>query len=347
MKAVILRQLSGPDQLRIEEIPTPEPGPGQVRVRLRASALNRRDVWITLGQYPGIRLPCTTGSDGAGVVDQIGPDAPAALLGQEVVIYPAYDWGDNPRFPGPTFRVLGMPDPGTFADCICVPAGHVFPKPAHLDWEQAAAIPLAGLTSWRALMTQAAAQPGETVLVTGIGGGVATFALKWAVALGARAFVTSGDEAKLEQARRMGAAGGVNYRAEDWDKQLAKLTGGVDVVIDGTGGPAFRGCFSVLKPGGRLVVYGATAGNPPTGLEMARLFFRQASIIGSTMGSPAEFAAMLRFVSEHRIEPVVDRVFPFNEAVAAHQRLLAAEQLGKIVLRQDRAELPDTGQKHN
>jgi NADPH:quinone reductase-like Zn-dependent oxidoreductase len=241
MKAVILRQLGGPDQVQIEERAIPEPGPGQVRVRLQASALNRRDVWITLGQYPGLRLPCTTGSDGAGVVDKIGPVAPDDLLGQdwlgqEVVIYPAYDWGANPIFPSATFRVLGMPDPGTFAEYLCVPAGHLFPKPAHLNWEQAAAIPLAGLTSWRALMTQGAAQPGETVLVTGIGGGVATFALKWAVALGAHVFVTSGDDHKLEQARQLGAAGGVNYRADDWDKQLAKLTGGVDVVVDGTGG---------------------------------------------------------------------------------------------------------------
>ena len=331
MKAVMLRQLGGPEQLSIEDLTLPEPGPGQVRIRLHASALNRRDVWITLGQYPGIRLPCSMGSDGAGVVDQLGPDAPTELLGREVVIYPAYDWGNDPRFPGPTFRVLGMPDPGCFAEYLCVPADHVFAKPAHLSWEQAAALPLAGLTSWRALMTQAAAQPGEIVLVTGIGGGVATFAMKWAVALGARVFVTSGDEAKLEQARQMGASGGVNYRAEDWDKQLAKLTGGVDVVIDGTGGPAFKGCFSVLKPAGRLVVYGATAGNPP-GLDMVRLFFRQARIIGSTMGSPEEFAAMLRFVNEHRVEPAIDRVFPLDQAAAAHQRLLAAEQLGKIVL---------------
>lgn len=333
MKAIILDQIGGPEQLRIAEVPDPEPGPGQVRVRLHASALNRRDVWITLGQYPAIRLPCILGSDGAGVVDKLGPEAPADYLGQEVVVYPAYDWGDNPCFPTPTFRVLGMPDPGTFAEYICVPVGHVFPKPAHLSWEQAAAIPLAGLTSWRALMTQGAAQAGETVLVTGIGGGVAAFALKWAVALGMQVFVTSGSDAKLEQAQRMGATGGVNYRESDWAKRLTALTGGVDVVVDGTGGPAFPGCFAALRPGGRLVVYGATAGNPPTGLEMAKLFFRQAHIIGSTMGSPAEFAAMLRFVETHRIEPALDQVFAFDEAVAAHQRLLAAEQLGKLVLR--------------
>lgn len=333
MKAIVLATLGGPDQLTLTEVPTPEPGPGQVRVRLRASALNRRDVWITLNRYPNIRLPAIMGSDGAGVVDRLGPDVSSDLLGQDVVIYPAYDWGEDTRFPGPTFRVLGMPDPGTFAEFICVPAGNVFPKPDFLGWEQAAAIPLAGLTAWRALMTQAAARPGETVVVTGIGGGVATFAMKWAVALGARTFVTSGTEDKLQQARQLGAAGGIDYHAENWPKRLADLTGGADVIIDGTGGSNFPGCVSLLKPGGRMAIYGSTAGNPPTGLDLVRLFFRQIRIIGSTMGSLAEFAAMLDFVVKHRIDPVIDRVFDLDEAVAAHQHLLSAQQLGKIVLR--------------
>lgn len=331
MKAIVLRQVGGPQQLTVEQLPTPEAAPGQVRVKLHASALNRRDVWITHNQYPGIRLPSILGSDGAGVVDQVGADVSSDLLGQEVVIYPAYDWGTDPRYPSPTFRVLGMPDPGTFAEYLCVPAAHVLPKPQHLSWEQAAAVPLAGLTSWRALITQAATQAGETVLVTGIGGGVATFALHWAVALGARVFVTSGDEDKLARACQLGALGGVNYRAADWDKQLAKLSGGVDVVIDGTGGPAFKGCCAVLKPAGRLVMYGATAGNPPN-LDAARLFFRQVRIIGSTMGSPAEFAAMLQFVTEQRIMPTIDQIFRLDQGVAAHERLSAAQQLGKIVL---------------
>ncbi|PIE83396.1 MAG: alcohol dehydrogenase [Candidatus Contendobacter odensis] len=335
MKAVTLIQAGGIEQLNVGDVTTPEPDTGYVRVRLRASALNHRDVWITLGQYPGIRLPCILGSDGAGIVDKLGAGVSAEALGQEVVIYPARDWGDDPRFPSSSFRVLGMPDAGTFAEYICVPSNHIFPKPDFLGWEQAAVIPLAGLTAWRALMTQAAAKKGETILVTGIGGGVATFALKWAVALGARVFVTSGDPAKLEKAQQWGAVGGVNYRDEDWARQLAALSGGVDVIVDGTGGETFRGCFSVLKPGARFVIYGATAGNPPTGLEMAKLFFRQARIVGSTMGSPGEFAAMLRFVTEHRIEPAVDQIFSLDEAVSAHQRLLAAEQMGKIVLRQD------------
>jgi NADPH:quinone reductase-like Zn-dependent oxidoreductase len=333
MKAVVLAQTGGPEQLRIEVVPTPTPQAGQVRVALRASALNRRDVWITLGRYPRIRLPCILGSDGVGVVDQVGAGVDAGWLGREVLVYPAYDWGDDPRFPSPTFRVLGMPDPGTFAEFICPPIAHVFPKPPHLSWEQAAALPLAGLTSWRAVVTQAALQPGETALITGIGGGVATLALKWACAFQARVWVSSGTQAKIDQAVRLGAEGGVNYREPDWPERLIDLSGGVDVIIDGSGGNAFNRYLNIIKPAGRIVVYGATAGNPDTGLDMARLFFRQAQIRGTTMGSLAEFGAMRRFVEDRGIEPVVDRVFALDEAVAAHRHLLDAAHMGKVVLR--------------
>lgn len=335
MKAVILHQTGGPEQLRIEEVAAPEPAAGQVRVALRACALNRREVWITLSMYPGIRLPCILGADGAGVIDKVGPDVDEGMVGREVVIYPAYDWGEDPRFPSKTFRVLGMPDPGTFADYLCVPVGHAVTKPTFLNWEQAAAIPLAGLTSWRAVVTQAAVKAGEKLLVTGIGGGVATFALKWAVGLGAQVYVTSGSQDKIDSAKALGAVDGISYKDENWDKALLERSGGgMDAIVDGTGGPGFAQCFNTLNPGGRIVVYGATAGNPPKGLDMARLFFRQAQIRGTTMGSPAEFEAMLEFAARHRVEPVVDRVFDLADAVAAHQYMQASKQMGKIVLRQ-------------
>jgi NADPH:quinone reductase-like Zn-dependent oxidoreductase len=173
--------------------------------------------------------------------------------------------------------------------------------------------------------------------VTGIGGGVATLALKWAVALGARVFVTSGSSEKIEQAQRMGAVGGVSYRDGQWDEALAQLAGGgMDAVIDGTGGPGFTQCFNVLNPGGRIVVYGATAGNPTQGLDMVRLFFRQVQIRGSTMGTPDEFRTMLAFVEQHRIEPVLDhRVFDLEDATAAHLHMQAGSQMGKIILQID------------
>lgn len=332
MKAVVLHETGGPDKLRVEEVATPEPGPGEVRIALRASALNRRDFWITVGAYPRIRFPAIAGSDGAGLIDKVGAGVPASRVGEEVVLYPARDWGDDWRCGGASFRVLGMPDQGTLAEYICAPAENVFAKPAHLSWMQAAAFPLAGLTAWRAVVTHGEVQPGQKVLVTGIGGGVATFALLWAKYHGASVYVTSGSEEKLEQARRLGAAGGVSYRTADWGKQIREMSGGIDLVIDSAGGNVVNAALNTLNNGGRFVFFGATLGNPPEGLEMAKLFFRQIRIQGTTMGSPAEFDAMVAFINKHRIEPVVDQIYKLDDAVTAFKRLEVSDQMGKLVL---------------
>ena len=225
-----------------------------------------------------------------------------------------------------------MPDQGTFAESICVPATDIAPKPDHLTFGQAAALPLAGLTSWRALVTHGEVKAGQKVLVTGIGGGVATFALLWATHHGAEVYVTSGSKEKLEAAKSLGARDGVSYHDTGWDKAIAKMSGGIDIVIDSAGGPVVNKAMNTLNVGGRFVFFGATLGNPESGLEMAKMFFKQTRIQGTTMGMPAEFHAMLDFVRSHRIEPVVDQVVPFTEAVAAHERLWASEQMGKIVL---------------
>lgn len=332
MKAVVLHEIGGPSKLRCEEVPTPTPAPGQVRVALEASALNRRDHWITVGAYPRIQLPAIVGSDGAGIVDAVGEGVDPDLVGREVVVYPARDWGDDPRCGGSEFRVLGMPDQGTLAGQICVAAANVAAKPAHLSWIQAAALPLAGLTAWRAVVTHGEVGAGQKVLVTGIGGGVATFALQWAKFHGATVYVTSGSDEKLEAARRLGAAGGVNYRAPDWSRQLREMSGGIDLVIDSAGGAVVNAALNTLNNGGRFVFFGATLGNPAEGLEMAKLFFRQIRIQGTTMGSPAEFAAMLEFVSRHRIEPAVDQIYRLSDAVDAFRRLEVSDQMGKLVL---------------
>lgn len=332
MKALVLNELGGPEKLSIQEVEQPEPAAGEVRVRVQRAALNRRDVWITVGKYPRVQLPSIGGSDGAGTIDALGAGVDDALLGSEVVIYPARDWGDDPRCGGANFRVLGMPDQGTFAEAICVPAHDVAPKPAHLSWEQAAAVPLAGLTSWRALVTHGEVRAGQKVLVTGIGGGVATFALLWAKFHGAEVYVTSGSDEKLAAANAIGAVGGVNYHAADWDKAMRKMSGGIDIVIDSAGGNVMNAAMNTLNVGGRFIFFGATLGNPAEGLEMAKMFFKQARIQGTTMGMPSEFHAMLDFVNQHKIEPVVDQVFAFDDAVAAHQRMLNSEQMGKIVL---------------
>ncbi len=332
MKAVVLDETGGPEKLQIKEAPTPQPAAGEVRVKLSHSALNRRDYWLTVGRYPGTSLPCTAGSDGAGVIDAVGEGVDDSFTGDEVVVYPAREWGDNDAAFGPNFRVLGMPDQGTFAEYICCPAGDVNAKPAHLNWEQAAAVPLAGLTAWRAVVTQAEVRSGQTVLVTAAGSGVSTFAIQWASAFGAEVYVTSGTEEKIDKAKSIGARGGVSYKQEGFHKALMELTGGFDAIIDSAGGDAMNRILGMLKPAGRYVFFGATLGNPSVGLEMARLFFNHSRIQGTTMGSNAEFKAMLDFVSEKKITPLIDRVLPMDEVVTAHKLMESFSQTGKIVL---------------
>src|SRR5918995_5095471 len=263
MKAVRLHELEGPDELVYEDVPEPEPGPGETIVRLRAAALNRRDLFATQGQYPGVTpdiLPSIPGSDGSGEVVARGEGADGPGEGTEVVINPALYWGDDPRVPGKEYRILGIPDEGTFAEFIKVPSDHVFPKPSHLTHEEAAALPLAALTAYRALVTRGQIQEGDTVLVPGVGGGVATFVVQIAYALGARVLVTSGSDEKVEEAKGFGAEGGVNYNSEDWSRELKSMTGGVDLSVDHVGGDTFNALVSLARPGGRIVVFGATAG---------------------------------------------------------------------------------------
>ena len=335
MKAVVLHDKGGPESLRIEEVDTPQAAPGEVRVKLKTSALNRRDYWITIGKYPGMSFPIIAGSDGAGVVDAVGEGGDQSVIGREVVVYPARAWGDSQHRFGPDFRVLGMPDQGTFAEYICVPASDIYAKPAHLSWEQGAAVPLAGLTSWRALVTHAEVKPGQKVLVTGAGSGVSTFAIQWALALGAEVYVSSGSEAKITKAKAMGASAGAIYSEEGFTKQLRKLSGGFDVIIDSAGGEGINTLLDTLNGGGRYVFFGATLGNASSGLEMAKLFFRHIRLQGTTMGSPEEFAAMMKFVGEKKTEPIIDQVFAMDEAVAAHKLMENFSQMGKIVLRNE------------
>jgi NADPH:quinone reductase-like Zn-dependent oxidoreductase len=222
MKAMVLRELGGPRQLHLEDLPDPEPGEGEVVVELTAAALNRRDLFVTHGQYPGIVLPCVLGSDGTGTViakaDGVG-DVPAG----DVVILPSLGWGDDPRAPLTSFTILGVPKHGTFAEKVAVPAANVFAKPAHLTTDEAAALPLGGVTAYRALVTKGQVRAGERVLVTGVGGGVATMAVQFAAALGCEVWVTSGSQEKVEKAKELGAAGGVATAAEDYGAQVKRI----------------------------------------------------------------------------------------------------------------------------
>jgi len=334
MKAIRLHEIESPEKLVYEDVPEPEPGPGEIVVRLRAAALNRRDVFVTRGMYPGAKpdaLPIILGSDGSGEVAARGDGADGPSEGTEVVINPALYWGDDPRKSGKDYRILGLPDDGTFAQFVKVPADHVFPKPSHLSAEAAAAIPLAALTAYRALVTRGQLQEGETVVVPGIGGGVATFLVQIAAALGARVFVTSGSDEKIETAKKLGAEGGINYETEKWSKELRGMTGGVDLSTDTIGGEVFDALLSIAKPGGRIVSIGATAG-PVEKLMLPKVFLKHLDVLGTAMGSSQDFESMLRFYEEHGIHPVINETFPLEEATAAMQHMEEGSGIGKIVL---------------
>jgi len=336
VNAVVLREPGPAERLRLEEVGDPAPGAGEVVVRVKAAALNHRDVWIRsgTGAYAGgFKQRVILGSDGAGEVLSVGSGVDPALVGRAVVINPSLDWGDDDAAQGPDFRILGLPDDGTYAQLIRVPVRNVHAKPAALSFDEAAAIPLAALTAYRAVVSRARVRAAETVLVTGIGGGVSTFALQIAAHLGARVLVTSGSDAKLARARELGAAGGANYRAQDWAREIVRQCSGAgpDVVIDSAGGETFARAVEILKPSGRIATYGATTG-PVKDFVLRNLFWKQASVLGTTMGSPREFAAMLTLFDQGDLRPVVDRVFPLVDAAAAHRRMEEAGQFGKIVL---------------
>lgn len=320
MKAIILGAVNTP--LNITEMPEPEIREGEKRVKIKYAALNHRDVWITKGQYAGIVTPVVLGSDGCGVDDD----------GNEVIINPAFDFGDDERAQSPRMSILGMPSNGTLAQYVGVAAKYIHPKPAHLTAEQAAALPLAGATAYRALFVRAAYKPGERVLISGVGGGVALFAMQFALACGSEVWVTSSSAEKIEMAKALGAKGGVDYSQPDWHKTFTDQKIFFDVIIDGAAGPGFSKLVSVCSPGARIAIYGGTAGKIE-GLSPQVLFWKQISVTGSTMASEKDFAHMLQFVNEKKIVPVVSKVFNMEDAQEAFDYMEQGKQFGKPVIR--------------
>ncbi len=330
MQALVLNEIKRP--LALEDRPDLEPAPGEVVVRLKAAALNRRDFWISRGMYPGIVTPIVLGSDGAGVVAKVGEGVDDSWMDRETIINPGFGWGGSEAAQEDAFTILGLPRDGTFATEVAVPVEQLRPKLESLTWEEAAALPLAGLTACRALFSQGGLQAGETVLITGIGGGVATFALQFAVAAGTKVWVTSSSKEKIERAGTLGAEGGFDYTTEDWGKACLESAGAPDLIIDSAGGPGYATLIDIAAAGGRIVNYGSTAG-PPEKLDLFKVFWKQLRLQGSTMGSPADFDAMLKLVDQHDLKPVVDEVVPLEEGAAAVERMKTSPQFGKIVLR--------------
>jgi zinc-binding alcohol dehydrogenase/oxidoreductase len=315
MKAIRIHEDGGPEVLRYEDVPDPVPADGEVLVELRAASLNHLDVWIRKG-LPSVPKPRILGADGAGVL--AGTD-------ERVVINPGLVTNGKPQIVGETMD-------GTHCELIALPRSAVHPIPDGVSFEEAAAFPLVFQTAYRMLVTRAQLQPDEWVLVWGIGGGVATAAMSIAKALGARVVVTSSSDAKLERARELGADDAVNHVDDDVVARVKDVTGGgAHIVVDDVGEATWRRTLDAARPGGRVVVCGATTGpNPPAALH--RIWWKQLSILGSTMGTAEDFRGAYDLVASGRARPVVDRVFPLADARAAHERLEAGEQLGKIVL---------------
>ena len=317
MKAVRIHEEGGPEVLRYEDVPDPVPGEGEVLVELRAASLNHLDLWLRKG-LPSVPKPRILGADGAGVI---------AGTSERVVINPglAHEGG---------IHVLGEHRDGTHAELIAVPRTAVHPIPADLSFEEAAAFPLVFETAYRMLVTKAALQPGEWVLIWGIGGGVATAALAIAKALGANAVVTSSSAEKRTHAlKELGADATLDHATEDVPARVRELTGGgAHVVVEHVGESTWARSLAAARTGGRIAVCGATSGpNPPAALH--RIWWRELEIYGSTMGTPADFQGAYDLIATGRARPVIDSVFPLAEARAAHERMERGEQLGKIVFR--------------
>ena len=332
MRAVRCERQGPPEEMKLVELPDPVAGPGEAVVRLHFSGLNHRDVWIRQGLYARIQLPAVLGSDGSGIVESVGAGVDAGLVGKRAVIIPCEKWGPDPAVQGKDFLILGMPRQGTMAEKIAVPASMIVELPQQISFEDAAALPVAGLTAYRALTTRGGLRPGEHVLVTGIGGGVATLAMLFAKAMGAQVSVTSGSDEKLAKARELGAVAAANYKKPGWEKEIvAQAKKPPPLIIDGAGGDGLNNLIGSAAPAARIVLYGATRMSPGK-LDMAKIFFKQVDIRGTTMGTDDEFRGMIRLVAEHRIRPVIEKIFPLSQTVEAVRLLEESGQMGKILL---------------
>lgn len=341
VKAMRIHQHGGPDELRLESVDPPRPAPGEVAVQVKACALNHLDLWTRRG-LPGmhIQMPHVLGSDISGVVADVGSAVEEILLGQEVIVQPGLSCGRCRRCLAGRdnecrdYRVLGYQVDGGYAELVTVPAANVLPKPHALSFEEAASVPVVFLTAWHMLVTRARLRPGEDVLVQGAGSGVSVAAIQIAKLWSARVIATGSTQAKLDGARALGADHVINYRETDFAQEVRQLTWkkGVDVVVEHVGGATFEKSLACLARGGRLVTCGATAG-PAVQIDLRPLFARHLTVLGSYMGGKHELIELLPFFDAGRLKPVVDGVFPLEDAAAAHRRLESREQFGKVVLR--------------
>jgi NADPH:quinone reductase-like Zn-dependent oxidoreductase len=343
MRAVYITEFGGPEKLTVGDLPVPTPGRGEALLRVKTAALNHLDIWVRKGR-PGLTLrePHVMGSDAAGIVEALGPGCEGASVkaGAEVVLNPGVSCMQcefclrGMHSECVDFRLMGFQRQGVYAEFAAVPALNLFPKPAALSWEEAAALPLSHITAWRMLFERARLQSGETVLIHGIGGGVALAALQLCALHGASAIVTSSSEEKLKRARALGAAATINYRTTpDVATAVKDATAGrgADVALDSVGAATLGISMAALRRGGRMVTCGVTGGSEGT-VNLQQLYWNHLSLLGSTMGSMEDMRRLVRAAGEQPIKPIIDRVYPLAEYRDAVARMDAAEQFGKIVL---------------
>jgi zinc-binding alcohol dehydrogenase/oxidoreductase len=328
LKAFIHEGKKGIEGTIVRDFTEPSTPKGHVKVQLKCAGLNHRDLFVIerrRGDEPAVIL----GSDGAGIITEIGVGAKGFSVGDEVVINPSLDWMVKTPAPPAEFRILGFPDHGTLAERIVLPIENIEPKPGYLSWEEAGVLPLAALTAYRALFTRARATKNDTIFIPGIGSGVALFLLKFAKAIGARVIVSSRSEEKREQARKLGADKAIDT-AKEWCEELSNEK--ADIVFESIGTATFNRSMDMLKPGGTMVTFGATTGDDIR-INLRQFFYGQFNLLGTTMGSREEFKEMLSFISEHEIKPVVDCVYPLVKTNRALERLEGGRQFGKIAVK--------------
>ncbi|MEJ5337359.1 MAG: zinc-binding dehydrogenase [Thermus sp.] len=340
MRAVVMEARGGPEVLKPTEMPTPEPGPKEVRIRVRAAALNHLDIWVRKGvASPRLPLPHILGADASGVVEAVGPGVTAFAPGDEVVVNPGLSCGHCERCLAgedtlcPRYEILGEHRHGAYAEYLVVPEVNLLKKPQNLSFEEAAAIPLTFLTAWQMVVDKLQVRPGDDVLVMAAGSGVSVAAIQIAKLFGGRVIATAGSEEKLRKALELGADEAVNYTHPDWFKEVRRLTGGkgADKVVDHTGALYFEGVIRATANGGKIAIAGASSGYEGT-LPFAHVFFRQLSILGSTMASKSRLFPILRHVEAGRLRPVVGQVLPLEAAAEGHRLLEERRVFGKVVL---------------
>lgn len=343
MRAILMEARGGPEVLKPGEVPTPEPGPKEVRLRVKAAALNHLDIWVRKGvASPKLPLPHVLGADASGVVDAVGPGVTGFAPGDEVVVNPGLSCGHCERCLAgednlcSRYEILGEHRWGAYAEYLVVPEVNLVRKPQNLSFVEAAAIPLTFLTAWQMVVDKLGVRPGDEVLVMAAGSGVSVAAIQIAKLFGARVIATAGSEEKLRKARELGADETINYTHPDWHKKVRRLTGGkgVDKVVDHTGALYFEGVIRATANGGKIAIAGASSGYEGT-LPFAHVFFRQLSILGSTMGSKSRLFPILRFVEQGKLKPVVGQVLPLEEAAEGHRLLEERRVFGKVVLQVD------------